>query len=427
LPRAAALLGFTVGTFSGEAAAAMQRRTSIAPLPTPTPLLLPDLLRYHLAENVLCVEAQKQSVLNRCSWAQELIDEHGADNVLYVNLCGNLPADTRSVLSDNVVDCNMTDGYCHSLEELLLLSATVQSWLDASPTNVVTILYTFDQYSVASIVVSCILKFSGMYGSPSMAYTYVTEKRTATLHQRIEHMALHCDADTSSSHSSTAAIHAAAAAAPPKRRHSIFGLVELPSSQAVFGSLFSKKEAAPAPPPPPPETAEPPPPRGRRSSLAQFADGVKDIFGLSRPKERMDDRVARSKMAVSQNDSKYMPSLKRCLGNFGTMLELCGFMNEHPLQLSHIVMCVLPFLRCIFVTFCACTAYQTSTGRAGFAPFSAFGSGMPTMRIWICRARARHTCARACCGTAAFAACTTTRWCTTTAAAATTSSCCPWR
>jgi hypothetical protein len=74
---------------------------------------------------VLCVEAQRQNILNRCSWAQELINEHGADNVLYVNLCGSLPADTRSALNDNVVDCNMTDGYCHSLEELLLLSATV--------------------------------------------------------------------------------------------------------------------------------------------------------------------------------------------------------------------------------------------------------------------------------------------------------------
>jgi hypothetical protein len=317
----------------------MQRRSSFS-VP-PNPLLLPELIRYHLAENVVCVEAHKEIIFSRGFWYRELVDEHGADNILYVNLCSALPADLRTALNDNVVDSNMTDGYCHSLEDLLLLSATVQSWLDASSTSAVAIMYTSDQYGVASIVVSCILKFSGMYGSPSMAYTYVTEKRTATLHQSIEQMALSSLNDgfvNQCSSSSDKHEPGAAAAAHANRRHSIFGLLDLPtipSSQGLFGSLFQKKETCPSP-------VEQPRPRERRSSLAQIADGFKDMIGISRPKERLDDLVARSKMTLSQNDSKYMPSLKRCLCNFGTMLEICGYMTGHPLQLSHIVMYGIP-------------------------------------------------------------------------------------
>jgi hypothetical protein len=314
----------------------MQRRSSIA-LQT-SHLLLPELIRYHLAENVICVEAHKESTFSSCFWYEGLAHEHGADNILYVNLCSGLPTHIRTALNDNVVDCNMTDGYCHSLEELLLLSATVQSWLDASPTSVVAIMYTLDQYGVASIVVSCILKFSGMYSSPSMAYNYVTEKRTATLHQSIEQLALSSVSDSVTGSESRSPPSAQHLAAQPKRRHSIFGLIDLPvipSSQEVFGSLFQKKETCS----PPLEQLRP---RERRSSLALFADGFKDMIGISRPKERSDDLVARSKMEVSKNDSKYMPSLKRCLGNFGTMLEICGFVNERPLQLSHIVMYGIP-------------------------------------------------------------------------------------
>jgi hypothetical protein len=322
----------------------MRRRSSFALQPgeqLSSQLLLPELIRYHLAENVICVEALKEVVFSRCLWSQELIDEHGADNILYVNLCSGLSAHIRTELNDNVVDCNMTDGYCHSLEELLLLSATVQSWLDASPTSVVAIMYTLGQYGVASIVVSCILKFSGMYGSPSMAYTYVTEKRAATLHQSIENMALSSVGDAVAVQNSSPSAHnatASAAVGQPRRRHSIFGLIDLPaipSTQGVFGSLFQKKEIRPP-------SLEQPRQRERRSSLALITDGFKDMIGISRQKERPDDLVARSKMAVSQNDSRHLPSLKRCLSNFGTMLEICGYMNERPLQLSHIVMYGIP-------------------------------------------------------------------------------------
>jgi hypothetical protein len=318
----------------------MQRRSSIA-LQT-NELLLPELIRYHLAENVICIEAHhKKGILSYCAWSQELIDEHGSDNILYVNLCSGLPPDIRAALNDNVVDCNVTDGYCHSLEELLLLCATVQSWLDASPTSVVTILYTFHQYGIASIVESCILKFSGMYGSPSMAFSYVTEKRTATLHQSIERLASSRVSGSFACQFKSSALSqpaAVSAARQPERRHSIFGLMHLPSipaSKKAFGSLFQKNDS-------PPPLSEQPQSRERRSSLAQFSDGFQDLIGLNRSKERPDDLVARSKLAVSQNDSKYMPSLKRCLSNFGTMLEICGYLNERPLQLSHIVMYGIP-------------------------------------------------------------------------------------
>jgi hypothetical protein len=327
----------------------MQRRSSIAL--DRSQLLLPELIRYHLAENILCVEAHHKQGILTCTWSQELIDEHGADNILYVNLCSGLPPEIRAALDDNVVDCNMTDGYCHSLEELLLLSATVQSWLDASPACVVAILYTFHQYGVASVVVSCILKFSGMYGSPSMAYAYVTEKRTATLHQSIELLALSGGSDSFASQShSPVSLHTATAAAArhPQRRHSIFDLMHLPSipsSKEVFGSFFHKKETPffhkkETRPSLPDQLRS----RERRSSFAQITDGFKDAIGLNRSKEKPDDSVARSKLAVTQNDSKYMPSLKRCLSNFGTMLELCGYTNERPLQLSHIVMYGIPNL-----------------------------------------------------------------------------------